>query len=72
VSRADELRANDVRASELCPNALRERIRGLVGEYYREAFPAAEFVPGSSPVFPDVYSTSKNLNYWLSLHWISG
>src|ERR1700690_1862716 len=35
VSRADELR---------------DRIRGLVGEYYREAFPAAGFVPGSSPV----------------------
>jgi CDP-6-deoxy-D-xylo-4-hexulose-3-dehydrase len=35
VSRADELRS---------------RIRGLVGEYYREAFPAPAFVPGSSPV----------------------
>jgi len=35
VSRADELR---------------ERIRGMVGEYYREAFPAQAFVPGSSPV----------------------
>jgi CDP-6-deoxy-D-xylo-4-hexulose-3-dehydrase len=42
VSRANELRAND----------LRDRIRGLVGEYYREAFviPAPVFVPGSSPV----------------------
>lgn len=45
MSRADELRANEVRA-----NALRERIRALVGEYYREAFPARDFVPGSSPV----------------------
>jgi CDP-6-deoxy-D-xylo-4-hexulose-3-dehydrase len=35
VSRADELR---------------DRIRGLVGEYYREAFPARAFEPGSSPV----------------------
>jgi CDP-6-deoxy-D-xylo-4-hexulose-3-dehydrase len=35
VSRADELR---------------DRIRGMVGEYYREAFPAHAFVPGSSPV----------------------
>jgi len=40
VSQADELRAND----------LRERIRALVAEYYREAFPARAFVPGSSPV----------------------
>jgi len=40
VSRAHELRAND----------LRERIRALVAEYYREAFPARTFVPGSSPV----------------------
>jgi len=40
VSRADELRAND----------LRDRIRGLVVEYYREAFPSPAFVPGSSPV----------------------
>ncbi len=29
---------------------LRDRIRGMVGEYYREAFPASPFVPGSSPV----------------------
>jgi len=35
VSRADELR---------------DRIRGMVGEFYREAFPARAFVPGSSPV----------------------
>jgi len=35
VSRADELR---------------DRIRGLVGEYYSAAFPAPAFVPGSSPV----------------------
>ena len=40
MSRADQLRAND----------LRDRIRGLVAEYYREAFPAPAFVPGSSPV----------------------
>ena len=33
-------------------NELRDRIRGLVGEYYSEAFviPAPAFVPGSSPV----------------------
>jgi len=35
VSRADELR---------------DRIRGLVAEYYHEAFPVRAFVPGSSPV----------------------
>jgi CDP-6-deoxy-D-xylo-4-hexulose-3-dehydrase len=29
---------------------LRDRIRALVGEYYHEAFPARDFVPGSSPV----------------------
>ena len=29
---------------------LRERIRAMVGEYYRAAFPAPEFVPGSFPV----------------------
>jgi CDP-6-deoxy-D-xylo-4-hexulose-3-dehydrase len=29
---------------------LRDRIRGMVSEYYREAFPARAFVPGSSPV----------------------
>ena len=40
MSRADELRANE----------LRDRIRGMVGEYYREAFPSPAFVPGSSPV----------------------
>ncbi len=40
MSRADELRVDD----------LRQRIRGLVDEYYREAFPAHAFVPGSSPV----------------------
>ncbi len=47
MSRADELRANDLRV-----NDLRDRIRGLVAEYYREAFvfPAPAFVPGSSPV----------------------
>ena len=40
MSGADELRANE----------LRDRIRALVAEYYREAFPSPEFVPGSSPV----------------------
>jgi len=45
VSGAGELRANELRANEL-----RARIRELVGEYYREAFPAPDFVPGSSPV----------------------
>ena len=40
MSRADELRTND----------LRDRIRAMVGDYYREAFPARPFVPGSSPV----------------------
>src|SRR5271167_401706 len=29
---------------------LRDRIRGLVAEYHREAFPAPAFAPGSSPV----------------------
>ena len=29
---------------------LRDRIRVLVGEYYREAFPASTFQPGSAPV----------------------
>ena len=29
---------------------LRDRIRGMVGAYYREAFSAGAFVPGSSPV----------------------
>ena len=29
---------------------LRDRIRGLVAEYYHEAFPVRAFVPGSSPV----------------------
>jgi CDP-4-dehydro-6-deoxyglucose reductase, E1 len=47
VSGADKLRAHELRANEL-----RDRIRALVGEYYREAFvfPAPEFVPGTSPV----------------------
>ena len=31
-------------------NHLRDRIRALVAEYYREAFPAHAFVPGSTPV----------------------
>src|SRR6266700_1057880 len=29
---------------------LRDRIRGMVAEYYREAFPVRAFVPGSCPV----------------------
>ncbi len=29
---------------------LRDRIRGMVSEYYHEAFPARDFVPGLSPV----------------------
>ena len=29
---------------------LRERIRGMVSEYYREAFPPSAFVPGTTPV----------------------
>ena len=47
MSGADKLRAHELRANEL-----RDRIRALVGEYYREAFvfPAPEFVPGTSPV----------------------
>jgi CDP-6-deoxy-D-xylo-4-hexulose-3-dehydrase len=40
VSQANELRAA----------VLRDQIRGLVGEYYREAFPARAFEPGTSPV----------------------
>jgi hypothetical protein len=45
----------------------------VVGEYYREAFPAPNFVPGSSPVpFPDAFSTNRNLNCWSILRSISG
>jgi CDP-4-dehydro-6-deoxyglucose reductase, E1 len=29
---------------------LRDQIRGMVGDYYREAFPASAFVPGVTPV----------------------
>ncbi len=53
MSRDNEFRANELRAesrAELRTNDLRDRIRALVGEYYREAFPASAFVPGSSPV----------------------
>ena len=53
MSRDNEFRANELRAesrAELRTNDLRDRIRALVGEYYREAFPAQAFVPGSSPV----------------------
>ena len=65
MSRANELRAND----------LRERIRALVGEYYREAFPASEFVPGSSqiPISGRVFDEQElellvdsSLDFWLT------
>jgi CDP-6-deoxy-D-xylo-4-hexulose-3-dehydrase len=37
-------------ANQSRANALRDRIRALVGEYYHEAFPTPAFQPGSSPV----------------------
>jgi CDP-4-dehydro-6-deoxyglucose reductase, E1 len=60
VSRADELR---------------DRIRGLVGEYYREAFPSSAFVPGSSqvPISGRVFDEQEiellvesSLDFWLT------
>jgi len=60
VSRADELR---------------DRIRGLVGEYYREAFPAPAFEPGSSsvPISGRVFDEQElellvesSLDFWLT------
>src|SRR6185369_3664858 len=60
VSRADELR---------------NRIREMVGEYYREAFPAREFVPGTSqvPVSGRVFDEQElellvesSLDFWLT------
>jgi CDP-4-dehydro-6-deoxyglucose reductase, E1 len=60
VSRADELR---------------NRIREMVGEYYREAFPAREFIPGTSqvPVSGRVFDEQElellvesSLDFWLT------
>jgi CDP-6-deoxy-D-xylo-4-hexulose-3-dehydrase len=60
VSRADELR---------------DRIREMVGEYYREAFPAKSFVPGQShvPVSGRVFDEQElellvesSLDFWLT------
>jgi len=60
VSRADELR---------------DRIRGMVAEYYREAFPARAFVPGTSqvPISGRVFDEQElellvesSLDFWLT------
>ena len=42
---------------------LRNRIREMVGEYYREAFPAREFIPGTSqvPVSGRVFDASVDV-----------
>ena len=72
MSRADERRAGELRA-----NDLRDRIRGLVGKYYREAFvsTAAAFVPGSSsvPISGRVFDEQElellvesSLDFWLT------
>jgi CDP-6-deoxy-D-xylo-4-hexulose-3-dehydrase len=62
-------------ANELRANALRDRIRALVGEYYREAFPAAIFEPGSSsvPISGRVFDEQElellvesSLDFWLT------
>jgi CDP-6-deoxy-D-xylo-4-hexulose-3-dehydrase len=62
-------------ANELRANALRDRIRTLVGEYYREAFPAAIFEPGSSsvPISGRVFDEQElellvesSLDFWLT------
>ncbi len=54
---------------------LRERIRRMVGEYYGEAFPASEFVPGSSevPISGRVFDEQElellvesSLDFWLT------
>jgi CDP-6-deoxy-D-xylo-4-hexulose-3-dehydrase len=54
---------------------LRDRIRGMVGEYYREAFPSPAFVPGSSavPVSGRVFDEQEvallvdsALDFWLT------
>ena len=56
-------------------NELRSRIRAMVGEYYRAAFPAPEFVPGSSavPVSGRVFDEQEleslvdsALDFWLT------
>lgn len=54
---------------------LRDRIRGMVGEYYREAFPGRAFVPGSSdvPIAGRVFDEQElellvesSLDFWLT------
>ncbi len=54
---------------------LRDQIRGMVGEYYREAFPARAFVPGSSlvPISGRVFDEQElellvesSLDFWLT------
>ncbi len=54
---------------------LRDRIREMVGEYYREAFPAREFVPGTTrvPVSGRVFDEEElemlvesSLDFWLT------
>ena len=56
-------------------NDLRERIMGLVAEYYAEAFPAREFTPGQSsvPVAGRVFDQQEllslvdsSLDFWLT------
>ena len=65
MSKAHELRANE----------LRDRIRGLVGEYYREAFPPSVFEPGVSsvPISGRVFDEQElellvesSLDFWLT------
>lgn len=54
---------------------LRDRIRGMVAEYYREAFPAPAFVPGTSqvPISGRVFDEQElellvesSLDFWLT------
>ena len=54
---------------------LRDRIRGMVAEYYREAFPARAFVPGTSqvPISGRVFDEQElellvesSLDFWLT------
>src|SRR6185369_7142796 len=56
-------------------DGLRDRIRSMVGEYYKEAFPAREFVPGDSsvPVAGRVFDEEEiellvesSLDFWLT------
>lgn len=56
-------------------NELRDRIRALVGDYYRDAFAPREFVPGSTPVpvsgrvFNEEeleYLVDSALDFWLT------